>query len=73
MNMPQVLGLGVEAARSRLEQAGFVALDMKLSGRRKEGEARVIRQRQTAAGVELIASRFKSEPGQRQENSDHSR
>ena len=59
MNAPQVLGLPVEEARARLLDAGFTAADVKFSGRRKDGAARVIRQLATEGGVELIASFFK--------------
>jgi beta-lactam-binding protein with PASTA domain len=59
MTTPQVLGLDIEEARSRLSHAGIPVIDVKISGRRRVGNVRVIRQRQTPGGVELIASFFR--------------
>jgi hypothetical protein len=56
---PDVLGLGLEEARRRLEAAGFAQAEVHISGRRREGIPKVIRLRLTGGFPELTVSYFK--------------
>ncbi len=58
-DLPVVIGLSEHDALKRLSAAGFPAVDLFVSGRRREGSRRVIRQRATSGRVELVVSYFK--------------
>ncbi len=60
MTLPSVLGLSVDAARERLRDAGIECVQVQLSGRRREGQPRVIRVRSTQQGVALVATCIKA-------------
>jgi hypothetical protein len=57
--LPPVLGLPQQEALARLEAAGFADAAVLVSGRRREGRPRVIRQRFADGRVELVVSYFK--------------
>jgi hypothetical protein len=57
--MPDVLGLFVEEAEERLEGHGFTDVEVLISGRRRDGGPRVIRQKMIAGEIELVVSYFK--------------
>jgi hypothetical protein len=59
MTAPDVLGLGLEDARARLEAAGLGCVEVLISGRRREGKPRVVRQKLNDGKVELVVSYFK--------------
>jgi hypothetical protein len=59
MTAPTVLGLAPEEAKERLAAAGFSAVEVLVSGRRREGRPRVIRQKEIDGGIELVVSYFK--------------
>lgn len=75
MTLPPVLGLPVERACERLTQAGIDPVQVSLSGRRREGEPRVIRATRTPQGVLLIATHIRGlaqpQPGAQQEQDIH--
>ncbi len=54
-----VLGLPAQEAVARLKAAGLGSVDVIVSGRRREGIARVIRQKEADGRVELVVSHFK--------------
>jgi beta-lactam-binding protein with PASTA domain len=57
--MQSVLGLPAQEAVARLEAASLGNVNVIVSGRRREGVARVIRQKQAEDRVELVVSHFK--------------
>lgn len=59
MTAPCVLGLELGEAKARLEAAGFTDVKLLISGRRREGRPRVIRQIINDTKQELIVSYFK--------------
>jgi hypothetical protein len=59
MTAPDVLGLDTHEAESRLLRAGFTSVEVLVSGRRREGRPRVIRQRAARGKAELVVSYFK--------------
>lgn len=56
---PSVIGLRQQAALARLSAAGVADVEVLVSGRRREGEPRVIRQKEACGRVELVVSYFK--------------
>lgn len=61
--LPSVLGLGEQDALVRLQSAGYGDVSIQVSGRRREGEPRVIRQKLMDGRVELVISYFKTLDG----------
>jgi hypothetical protein len=59
MTAPSVLGLGLERAKESLEAEGFSDIEILVSGRRREGRPRVIRQINNDSKLELVVSYFK--------------
>lgn len=57
--VPQVLGLTGQEAVARLQAAGYSDVSVLISGRRREGKPRVIRQRLVDGRAELVVSHFK--------------
>ncbi len=66
-DLPFVLGLDAAEARERLLAAGCAAVEVLVTGRRKEGRLRVIRQAGTPQAVVLTATHFRALRGQRSE------
>jgi hypothetical protein len=59
MTVPCVLGLDLDEAKEKLNAAGFADMEILVSGRRREGGPRVIRQKALDDKVELVVSHFK--------------
>jgi hypothetical protein len=59
MTAPDVLGLDADKAECRLVKAGFPGIGILVSGRRREGRPRVIRQKADGDTVVLVVSYFK--------------
>lgn len=58
--LPCVLGLDVDAARARLLASGCQSVEVRVTGRRREGRLRVIRQGGTGEVVILTATHFRA-------------
>ncbi len=54
-----LLGLPEQEAVARLQATGLNNINVSVSGRRREGTARVIRQTEADGRVELVVSHFK--------------
>jgi hypothetical protein len=59
MMVPDVLSLGLDEARARLAAAGYIDIEILISGRRREGGPRIIRQKTLEGKIELVVSYFK--------------
>ena len=59
MTVPSVLGLDEGEAVARMKADGFSDVEIIVSGRRREGRPRVIRQKALVGKVELVVSCFK--------------
>ena len=62
--LPCVLGLDAAEAQARLLAAGCTAVEVLVTGRRKEGRLRVVRQSGTPQAVVLTATHFRPLRGQ---------
>lgn len=65
--LPCVLGLETGEARDRLLAAGCASVEVLVTGRRREGRLRVIRQTGTPRDVVLTATHFRALQGRRSE------